>query len=79
MIAAVLGGRRPELPFDKTKSAAVTTPLSELPASITAMPEFNAIIRACWAQREHRRPTAAALYDMLVALLHKYNGGDEQV
>ena len=65
-----MSGRRPELPMEQV--GPITQPLSEIPASLNALPEFNAIIRACWNHREHRRPTAAALHDMLLALLHKY-------
>jgi hypothetical protein len=44
-------------------------PLSHLPASLDALPEFNEIIRACWQQRELRRPTAGTLHAQLHALL----------
>jgi hypothetical protein len=47
-------------------------PLSQLPASLTALPPLNALIRQAWAQREHRRPAAAALHSQLQALLDKH-------
>lgn len=70
MLLQVMSGRRPELPMENV--GPITQPLSEIPASLNALPEFNAIIRACWNQREHRRPTAATLHEMLLALLQKY-------
>jgi hypothetical protein len=45
--------------------------LSAQPANLHSLPELNAIIRACWQQREHRRPNAATLHGMLLALAHK--------
>jgi hypothetical protein len=48
-------------------------PLAQRPASLSALPELNAIIRACWAQREHRRPTAEQMHGMLRELLAKHN------
>jgi hypothetical protein len=47
-------------------------------ACLAALPEFNAIIRACWQHKEQRRPTAEALYDMLTALLAKLETGGSQ-
>jgi hypothetical protein len=71
MFVQVMSGQRPELPMSdlETRAVSVTRPLSQIPASLDALPQFNAIIRACWNHREHRRPTAAALHDMLVVLL----------
>jgi hypothetical protein len=73
----VLNGRRPELPTDNKDANKVQSgsdsnlSLANIPASLNALPEFNAIIRACWQQRDHRRPSAAELYDMLSNLLKK--------
>jgi hypothetical protein len=47
-------------------------PLTQVPASLTALPEFNAIIRACWQQRDHRRPTAREVHAQLRDLAAKH-------
>jgi hypothetical protein len=40
-----------------------------LPASLDALPPFNAIIRQCWNQRDLRRPTAQDVHRLLADLL----------
>jgi hypothetical protein len=42
----------------------------ELPASLTALPQLNSVIEACWQQRELRRPTAADVHIYLRGLVH---------
>jgi hypothetical protein len=39
--------------------------IAQAPASITALPQLNSIIKACWQQRALRRPTAADLHAAL--------------
>jgi hypothetical protein len=77
----VVGGRRPELPMDGSTVAGDSAAndsqpshplLADTPASLSALPELNAIIRACWQQRDHRRPTAAAVYSQLRDLAAKH-------
>jgi hypothetical protein len=46
--------------------------LAQVPASLHALPQLNSIIRACWQQKEHRRPSAAQVHDMLVALMREH-------
>jgi hypothetical protein len=74
MVLQVLNGRRPELPEGKDvhNGSDGNMSLANIPASLNALPEFNAIIRACWQQRDPKRPSAAELYDMLSELLKKH-------
>ncbi len=46
-------------------------PLSEVRASLHALPELNDIIRACWQQRDLRRPTAAGVHARIQTLLQQ--------
>jgi serine/threonine protein kinase len=78
----VLSGHRPELPAlaEETEgdadgggpNPAPGTDLAKVPASLYALPQLNRIIRACWQQKEHRRPSAAQVHDMLVALMREH-------
>jgi hypothetical protein len=54
-------------------AADTALPVLEREATLKTLPEFNSIIRACWQQREHKRPTAQALYDMMETLMQKIN------
>jgi hypothetical protein len=75
----VLSGHRPELPggdIDDEDTHGTQQPptinLIEVPASLSALPKLNAIIRDCWQQREQRRPSAAAVHDRLLDLMREY-------
>ncbi len=83
--AAVLMRRRPELPgaaddddsvadggLDGERGRRLGAPLTEVPASLHALPELNAIIRACWHHTEHKRPSAEVLHAKLVSLMRLY-------
>jgi hypothetical protein len=50
-------------------STALSALHASMPASSEAVPEFNAIIRACWHQRDLRRPTASEVHAMLLLLV----------
>jgi hypothetical protein len=45
------------------------SPLARKPASLTALYDFNDIIRLCWHHRELRRPSAQELHTQLRLLL----------
>jgi hypothetical protein len=58
------------MPASLSGQASGGSSLAQRPASLHALPELNDIIRACWQQRDLRRPTAAAVCAQLQALLH---------
>jgi hypothetical protein len=47
----------------------------EQPASLTALPQLNTVIAACWQQRELRRPTAVEAHAALQRLGVQLAGG----
>jgi hypothetical protein len=66
----VVAGSRPELPIGNQEPP--TRPLADIPASLHALPELNAIIRDCWQQRDHRRPAARHVHARLRSLAAKH-------
>jgi hypothetical protein len=76
-VAAVLSGRRPELPLPASRPEAGEPGciVAEERASLASCPpELAHILRSCWAQREHRRPTAAQLHATLREVLREMRG-----
>jgi hypothetical protein len=74
--------RQPGHTLSPQSSAAATTPvarsthlpLAQQPASLHVLPELNDIIRACWQQRDLRRPTAETVHTQVQALLQQHTG-----
>jgi hypothetical protein len=79
MVAAVLSGRRPELPLPASRPEAGEPgciAVAEERASLALCPpELAHIIRSCWARCEHRRPTAAQLHATLREVLREMRRG----
>ncbi len=64
LVARVLAGERPWLPGDGEPTQGRAAP----------PPELRALIRACWAQRPHKRPTAAAAHGAMLRLIRAHDG-----
>lgn len=76
----VVSKKRPPLESDRDPDLSEDLSIENTPASLNALPAFNDIIRACWAQREAKRPSANAVHQMLINLLQQYGyelGPDE--
>jgi hypothetical protein len=66
----------PKLTLRTSLDSVPPVPIAQLPATLSAMPDFNDVIRACWQQRGRDRPSAAELLTHLQGLLAMHGGMD---
>ncbi len=78
----VQSGQRPPLGKAASATAASTTNMSCSSSiddtAFVQLPQYTAVVRSCWQQHAHRRPTAAAVHKQLAALLEAHRRKQQQ-